>query len=228
MSMYPENYRYTKDHEWLSVDGGTGTIGITHHAQEELGDIVYVDLPRVGAQLTQGGSMGSVESVKAVSDIYSPASGEVIAINEALANAPEKLFIFTEMGQDAGFPDKEGFLFVDSKRYGWTHYRGNAVERPHPHLYIGETPYVPKEVPYRFQDHVAGVRGVPRIMADDNPNGYVNPVLEWDTNNPIDGIAWSAGGFGADNNLFGAVYGILDTGPESINPTWPAVLSAKC
>ena len=91
MNMYPENYRYTKDHEWLSVEGATGTIGITHHAQEELGDIVYVDLPRVGAQLTQGGSMGSVESVKAVSDIYSPASGEVIEINDSLAQAPEKL-----------------------------------------------------------------------------------------------------------------------------------------
>lgn len=147
--------------------------------------------------------------------------------NRRISNAPEKLFIFTEMGQDAGFPDKEGFLFVDSKRFGWTHYRGNPVERPHPNLYIGETPWIPKEAPYRFQDHVAGVRGVPRIMADENPNGYVNPVLEWDTNNPIDGIAWSASGFGADNDLFGAVYGILDTGPESVVPTWPAVLQVQ-
>lgn len=89
--MYPENYRYTKDHEWLHVDGDVGTIGITHHAQEELGDIVYVDLPKVGAQLTAGGAMGSVESVKAVSDIYSPAAGEVIEINEELAHAPERL-----------------------------------------------------------------------------------------------------------------------------------------
>lgn len=89
--MYPENYRYTKDHEWLSVEGDVGTIGITHHAQEELGDIVYVDLPRVGAQLTAGSSLGSVESVKAVSDIFSPASGEVTAVNETLAQAPEKL-----------------------------------------------------------------------------------------------------------------------------------------
>ena len=89
--MYPENYRYTKDHEWILVEGETGTIGITHHAQEELGDIVYVDVPKVGATLTAGKSLGSVESVKAVSDIYSPASGEVTDANESLANAPEKL-----------------------------------------------------------------------------------------------------------------------------------------
>src|SRR5947207_14824972 len=89
--MYPENFRYTKEHEWVLADGGTGTIGITNHAQEELGDIVYVDLPKVGTMLTQGKVLGSVESVKAVSDIYSPASGEVIEINAALAEAPEKL-----------------------------------------------------------------------------------------------------------------------------------------
>ena len=89
--MYPENYRYTKDHEWILVEGETGTIGITHHAQEELGDIVYVDLPKLGATLTAGKSLGSVESVKAVSDIYSPASGEVTGMNESLADAPEKL-----------------------------------------------------------------------------------------------------------------------------------------
>jgi len=89
--MYPENLRYTKEHEWLLVDGGIGTVGITDHAQEELGDIVYVDLPRVGTQLTQSSPLGSVESVKAVSEIYSPASGEVTEINTALADAPEKL-----------------------------------------------------------------------------------------------------------------------------------------
>ena len=66
--------------------------------------------------------------------------------------------------------------------------------------------------------------GVPLIVANPNPNGYINPVLEWDTNNPLDGIAWSASNFGANNNLFGAVYGILDTGPESLIPTWPLVL----
>ena len=89
--MYPEKYRYTKDHEWIHVEGGAATVGITHHAQEELGDIVYVDLPKVGAQLTAGSSFGSVESVKAVSDIYSPASGEVTAVNESLAQSPERL-----------------------------------------------------------------------------------------------------------------------------------------
>jgi glycine cleavage system H protein len=89
--MYPENFRYTKEHEWILVEGGTGTIGITDHAQEELGDIVYVDLPKVGARIEQGKSLGSVESVKAVSDIYSPVSGEVVEINPALADKPEAL-----------------------------------------------------------------------------------------------------------------------------------------
>jgi glycine cleavage system H protein len=89
--MYPENYRYTKEHEWVLVEGASGTVGITFHAQKELGDIVYVDLPQVGAKFTQGASFGSVESVKAVSDIYAPVSGEVIAVNEELSKAPEKL-----------------------------------------------------------------------------------------------------------------------------------------
>ncbi len=83
---------------------------------------------------------------------------------------------------------------------------------------------MPTLPPYRFQPHIDGVRGVPLTIANPNPDGYINPVLEWDTNSPIDGIAWSAKGFGADNALFGAVYGILDTGPESLVPTWPAVL----
>jgi glycine cleavage system H protein len=91
MKMYPENFRYTKEHEWVLVNGDTGTIGITDHAQQELGDIVYVDLPKPGAKLEQGKSLGSVESVKAVSDVYSPVSGEVIEANGALADAPEKL-----------------------------------------------------------------------------------------------------------------------------------------
>jgi glycine cleavage system H protein len=89
--MYPENYRYTKEHEWVLAEGGTGTVGITDHAQQELGDIVYVDLPKVGARVESGKSLGSVESVKAVSDIYSPVSGEVVEINETLADSPENL-----------------------------------------------------------------------------------------------------------------------------------------
>ena len=91
MSMYPEDFRYTKEHEWVKAEGETATIGITDHAQEELGDIVYVDLPKVGTTVQQGKSLGSVESVKAVSDIYAPVSGEVTEINELLAGSPEKL-----------------------------------------------------------------------------------------------------------------------------------------
>ena len=89
--MYPANFRYTKEHEWVRVDGDVGTVGITDHAQQELGDIVYFDLPKTGTQVPQGGTLGSVESVKAVSDVYAPVSGEVTAINTALADAPEKL-----------------------------------------------------------------------------------------------------------------------------------------
>ena len=89
--MYPENYRYTKEHEWVLVEGDTGTVGITDHAQEELGDIVYVDLPKVGTKIEQGKSLGSVESVKAVSDVYCPVSGEVVEVNVALSEKPESL-----------------------------------------------------------------------------------------------------------------------------------------
>ena len=89
--MYPANLLYTKEHEWVRVEGDVGVIGITDHAQKELGDIVYVDLPKPGAAVEQGKTFGSVESVKAVSDIYAPVSGEVVASNELLATAPEKL-----------------------------------------------------------------------------------------------------------------------------------------
>jgi glycine cleavage system H protein len=88
---YPEEFRYTKEHEWVKSEGGIGTVGITDHAQEELGDIVYVDLPKVGAKLEKGKSLGSVESVKAVSDIFCPVSGEVTEVNELLTTKPEKL-----------------------------------------------------------------------------------------------------------------------------------------
>jgi len=89
--MYPDNFRYTKEHEWVKVEGDTGVIGITDHAQKELGDIVYVDLPKPGAKVESAKSLGSVESVKAVSDIYAPVSGEVTEVNTLLAAAPEKL-----------------------------------------------------------------------------------------------------------------------------------------
>ncbi len=89
--MYPENFRYTKEHEWVRVEGDTGVVGITDHAQEQLGDIVYVDLPKPGTRVEQGKTLGSVESVKAVSDIYAPVSGEVLEVNDTLATSPEKL-----------------------------------------------------------------------------------------------------------------------------------------
>ena len=91
MSMYPQDLKYTKEHEWVRMEGDVGTVGITDHAQEELGDIVYVELPRLGARVEKGRTLGSVESVKAVSDIYAPVSGEVVEVNEELANTPEKI-----------------------------------------------------------------------------------------------------------------------------------------
>lgn len=88
---YPNQYRYTREHEWLSVDGIIGTVGITDYAQNSLGDIVFVEAPTVGATLEEGKVFGSVESVKAVSDLYSPVSGMVTAVNEELTTAPEKI-----------------------------------------------------------------------------------------------------------------------------------------
>lgn len=88
---YPENLRYTKEHEWVRAEGDAAYIGITDHAQSELGDIVFVELPKVGSTLSKGQTLGSVESVKAVSDIYAPVSGEVLEANTALTQNPEKL-----------------------------------------------------------------------------------------------------------------------------------------
>jgi hypothetical protein len=198
----------------VKIDG-KGPDGMYAHSSME----VYAYGFRNQAGVRFGPKGTKWENALAVSD-----NGANDLGHRRVANGAEKLFIVTEKGQDAGFPDKEGFGFVSNKRYGWEAYIGNKVDRPYPNLYIGDKPFVPKAIPYRFQLHVQGTRGVPLIAANPNPNGYINPVLEWDTNNPIDGIAWSAKGFGADNNLFGAVYGILDTGPESLVPTWPAVL----
>jgi glycine cleavage system H protein len=86
---YPTDRKYTKQHEWIQASGNSATVGITDHAQEALGDIVFVELPKVGAELAAGKTFGSVESVKAVSDLYSPASGTVTEVNEALATSPE-------------------------------------------------------------------------------------------------------------------------------------------
>jgi glycine cleavage system H protein len=87
--MYPADYRYTKEHEWIKVSGGTATIGITDYAQHELGDVVFVEVPAVGAKITAGKSLGTIESVKAVSEIYAPVSGEVLEVNPALSATPE-------------------------------------------------------------------------------------------------------------------------------------------
>jgi glycine cleavage system H protein len=88
---YPESFRYTKEHEWIDVAGTTAKIGITDYAQNSLGDIVFVELPKVGSRLEEGKVFGSVESVKSVSDLFAPASGTVTAVNEELTTAPEKI-----------------------------------------------------------------------------------------------------------------------------------------
>ena len=87
----PEELQYTKSHEWVRTEGDTATIGITDHAQDELGDVVFVELPEVGATFDAGDSFGTVESVKAVSDLYTPVGGEVVEVNEALNDSPEKI-----------------------------------------------------------------------------------------------------------------------------------------
>ena len=86
---YPATFKYTKDHEWLSVENGVGKVGITDFAQAQLGDVVYVELPDVGASLTAGQSFGTIESVKAVSELFAPVSGEVVEVNAALKDKPE-------------------------------------------------------------------------------------------------------------------------------------------
>src|SRR5438874_3411244 len=88
---YPPDFKYTKEHEWIKAEGNTATIGITSYAQESLGDIVFVELPKVGSEITAGKPFGTVESVKAVSDLYAPASGSVTEVNPELATAPEKV-----------------------------------------------------------------------------------------------------------------------------------------
>jgi glycine cleavage system H protein len=88
---YPANYRYTREHEWIALDGAIGTVGITDYAQNSLGDIVYVDAPKVGDAVTANATFGSVESVKAVSDLYSPVTGTVTEVNESLKTEPDKI-----------------------------------------------------------------------------------------------------------------------------------------
>lgn len=88
---YPSGFKYTKDHEWIDLAGDTGKIGITDYAQNQLGDVVYIELPEVGAKLKQGQSFGTIESVKAVSELYSPVTGEVTEVNTALKDKPENV-----------------------------------------------------------------------------------------------------------------------------------------
>jgi glycine cleavage system H protein len=88
---YPANLKYTKDHEWIDLAGDRGKVGITDYAQQQLGDVVYLDLPEVGAKLKQGQSFGTIESVKAVSELYSPVAGEVVEVNSALKDKPEQV-----------------------------------------------------------------------------------------------------------------------------------------
>ena len=89
MADYPEDYKYTKEHEWIAVEGNEGTVGITYHAQAELGDVVYVELPAVGDHLEAGQPFGTIESVKAVSELYAPVSGKVTEVHEELLDQPE-------------------------------------------------------------------------------------------------------------------------------------------
>ena len=89
MAEYPDSYRYTKDHEWVSLEGDVGTVGITDHAQNELGDVVYLELPDVGARIEEGQPFGTIESVKAVSDLVAPVSGEITEVHTGLIDAPE-------------------------------------------------------------------------------------------------------------------------------------------
>jgi glycine cleavage system H protein len=87
--MYPDTLKYTKDHEWIHLDAGVGRVGITDFAQKQLGDVVYVELPEVGAMVTQGQPFGTIESVKAVSELFAPVSGEVVEVNDGLKDKPE-------------------------------------------------------------------------------------------------------------------------------------------
>ena len=122
---YPTNYRYTKEHEWIGLDGGIGTIGITDYAQNSLGDIVYVDSPKVGDEVTANQTFGSVESVKAVSDLYSPVTGSVTEVNESLKTEPDKInaaphetWIIKVKLADAAEWDKLHGEFMEGIRHG--------------------------------------------------------------------------------------------------------------
>jgi hypothetical protein len=195
-----------------------GSDGMYRHEDME----VYAFGFRNQAGVAFGPKGSRFENALAVSD-----NGANDLGHRRIANGSEKLWIVTEKGQDGGFPDKEGFHFVTNKRFSLKAYNGAKIDRPYPTVYIGDKPWVPEMPPYRFPPHVEGVRGVPMIVANPNPNGYLNPVMEWDTNNPMDGIAWGDERFGVKDTLFAAIFGIIDNGPESVAPTWPAILKIE-
>lgn len=120
MASYPAGYKYTKDHEWIELAGDRGKVGITDYAQQQLGDVVYVELPEIGAKLKQGQSFGTIESVKAVSELYAPVSGEVVEVNNPLKDKPESIngnphaswMVVIKLSQ----PDEAGTL-LDAAQY---------------------------------------------------------------------------------------------------------------
>lgn len=193
-----------------------GADGIYPHGKME----VYAMGFRNQSGVAFGPKGTRFENVLAVSD-----NGASDLGNRRIANSPEKLFLVTDKGQDAGFPDKDGFGFVANKRSSLQAWTGAKTERPYPQLYIGDEPYLPKLPPYRYPANAQGMRGAPLIAANPNPNGYINPVMEWDTDSAMNGIAWAPAAFGASKEtLFAAVFGAVESGPESLVPTWPAIL----
>ena len=118
---YPAGFKYTKDHEWIELSGDSGKVGITDYAQQQLGDVVYVELPEVGAKLKQGQSFGTIESVKAVSELYSPVSGEIVAVNRQLDTHPEAVNKTPHetwmIRLKPSAPDESGAL-LDASAYG--------------------------------------------------------------------------------------------------------------
>ena len=122
MSDYPETYRFTRNHEWIAVEGDTARVGITDYAQGELGDIIFVELPEVGARLEKDKPFASIEAVKSVEEVFAPADGEVVAVNDALEDAPETVnqspfadgwlveITLADAGQLDGLMDKDAYL----------------------------------------------------------------------------------------------------------------------
>jgi len=136
--------------------------------------------------------------------------------------------VFTEKGQDAGFPDKEGLNFVNIKRYGPDVYRGNKYDstRPNPSSTSG-TSHSCDASALSFHRPFDRGSGTPLIVANPNPNGYVNPVMEWDTNNPMDGLAGRQRHSRPGDTIFTAVFGIIDNGPENLRPMWRTIVKTS-